>query len=140
MPPESASVTAPLSGTGPQFLEFRTGRHLCTLGTVRPDGTPHVVPVGATPDSASGTARVISSATSHKVRRILAAGAGGAAVSVCQVDGRRWSTPEGRAVVRDGPEEVADAEQRYAQRYRTPRENPRRVVTEITVTRKPGRP
>ena len=42
---------------------------------------------------------------------------------------------EGRAVVRDDPDAVADAERRYAQRYRTPRVNPARVVLEIALTR-----
>jgi hypothetical protein len=51
------------------------------------------------------------------------------------VDGRRWSTLEGRAVVRDEPEVVADAERRYAERYRTPRPNPERVVIEIEIAR-----
>ena len=54
---------------------------------------------------------------------------------VCQVDGRRWSTLEGRAFVRDDAETVADAERRYAERYRVPRENPRRVVVEIAISR-----
>jgi hypothetical protein len=54
------------------------------------------------------------------------------------VDGRRWSTLEGRAVVRRDPESVADAERRYAERYKTPRENPSRVVVEIRVTRVMG--
>jgi F420H(2)-dependent biliverdin reductase len=57
---------------------------------------------------------------------------------VCQVDGRRWSTLEGRAVVRREPEVVADAERRYAARYRQPRVNPQRVVIEIRVTRALG--
>jgi hypothetical protein len=38
-------------------------------------------------------------------------------------------------VVRDDPAAVTEAERRYAQRYRQPRVNPRRVVLEITVTR-----
>ena len=33
---------------------------------------------------------------------------------------------------------VADAERRYAERYRVPRENPSRVVLEITVERALG--
>ncbi|HEU4423412.1 MAG TPA: TIGR03618 family F420-dependent PPOX class oxidoreductase [Pilimelia sp.] len=114
---------------------FWRERHLCTLTTLRADGTPHVVPVGATLDPATGTARVITSGTSRKAAHVRAAGPAGAPVAVCQVDGRRWSTIEGRAVVRDDPASVADAERRYAQRYRQPRPNPRRVVIEIRVTR-----
>ena len=117
------------------FLEFWTERHLATLTTLRPDGTPHVVPVGVTLDAAASVARVICSGDSAKARHVKAAGEAGLPVAVCQVDGRRWSTLEGRAVVRDAPADVREAERRYARRYRQPRENPRRVVLEITVTR-----
>src|SRR4051812_33140450 len=127
-----------LTNEGPGFEEFWTERHLCTLTTVRADGTPHVVPVGVTVDVEAGVARVITSGGSHKVRHVLAGGEGGAAAAVCQVDGRRWSTLEGRAVVRREPEVVADAERRYAARYRQPRVNPQRVVIEIRVTRALG--
>jgi hypothetical protein len=36
-------------------------------------------------------------------------------------------------VIRDEPPVVADAEQRYASRYRQPRPNPARVVIEVTI-------
>lgn len=121
-----------LSERGTDFAEFWRERHLCTLTTVRPDGTPHVVPVGATLDLENGIARVITSRRSHKARLIAA---GARHVALCQVDGRRWSTLEGIATIRTGREEVADAERRYAARYRTPRPNPDRVVVEIQVTR-----
>jgi len=119
----------------PEFEAFWQERHLATLTTIRPDGTPHVVPVGVTVDVAAGVARVITSGTSHKVQHVLAAGPDGAPAAVCQVDGRRWSSLEGRAVVCDEPAAVADAERRYAERYRVPRANPKRVVIEISVTR-----
>jgi F420H(2)-dependent biliverdin reductase len=124
-----------LKDLGEGFRDFWRERHLCTLTTVRADGTPHVVPVGVTLDVDSATARVITSGGSYKVRHVLAAGDEGAAVAVCQVDGRRWSTLEGRAVIRRDPASVADAERRYAERYRQPRENPARVVIEIKITR-----
>jgi F420H(2)-dependent biliverdin reductase len=116
----------------PGLLRFWAERHLCTLTTLRPDGSPHVVAVGATLDPAAGLARVISSRTSAKVRHVLA---GATLVAICQVDGARWSTVEGTAVVRDDPASVTDAERRYAARYRPPRPNPRRVVIEVVVTR-----
>jgi F420H(2)-dependent biliverdin reductase len=116
----------------PALLEFWTERHLCTLTTLRADGSPHVVAVGATLDPAAGLARVITSRGSAKVRHVLA---GGARVAICQVDGARWSTVEGTAAVRDDAASVADAERRYAARYRQPRPNPSRVVIEVTVTR-----
>lgn len=126
---------SPLDDVSEDFLGFWQERHLCTITTVRRDGTPHVVPVGVTLDAGTATARVISSRASHKVKQIRAAGDEGARVAVCQVDGRRWSTLEGRAVVREDTEAVADAEHRYAQRYKTPRPNPRRVVIEISVAK-----
>lgn len=117
---------------GAAFAAFWQERHLCTLSTARPGGPPHVVPVGATLDLETATARVITSGTSYKARLI---GASGALVALCQVDGRWWSTLEGRAMVRAEPEVVADAERRYAARYKPPRPNPARVVVEIQVTR-----
>ncbi|NEK57258.1 TIGR03618 family F420-dependent PPOX class oxidoreductase [Geodermatophilus sabuli] len=117
---------------GPGFLTFLTERHLATLTTMRGDGTPHVVPVGVTYDAATCTARVITSGTSAKARHVRD---GRSRVAVCQVDGRRWVTLEGTAVVRTDPASVADAEERYAARYRRPRENPARVVIEISVDR-----
>ena len=128
-------MTADLAGRGAEFLRFWTERRLASLSTVRPDGTVHVVPVGVTLDAEAGLARVITSAESYKARLVLAAGAAGVPVAVCQVDGRHWSTLEGRAVVRSDAESVAEAERRYAERYRTPRPNPRRVVLEIAVSR-----
>ncbi|MEV5690160.1 TIGR03618 family F420-dependent PPOX class oxidoreductase [Micromonospora globbae] len=118
-----------------RVVAFFRERHLATLTTLRADGTPHVVPVGVTLDADAGLARVITSAASRKARRVAAAGPQGAPVALCHVDGRRWLTIEGRAVVRADAAAVAEAERRYAERYRTPRPNPQRVVLEITVTR-----
>ncbi|MCQ8192793.1 pyridoxamine 5'-phosphate oxidase family protein [Streptomyces rugosispiralis] len=124
----------------PEYLAFWRERHVCTLTTPRPDGTPHVVPVGVTYDPEAGLARVIASRHSRKVAHVRAAGEGGARVAVCQMAGRRWATLEGLAVVREEPELIADAERRYAERYqRTPRPNPDRVVIEIALTRAMGR-
>ncbi|MET7289863.1 TIGR03618 family F420-dependent PPOX class oxidoreductase [Streptomyces sp. NPDC005573] len=121
------------------YLAFWRERHLCTLTTLRRDGSPHVVPVGVTWDPEAGLARVITSGTSAKAAHVRAAGPEGARVAVCQVDGRRWATLEGRARVRTEPERVAEAERRYTERYgRVPRENPARVVIEIEVGRRLG--
>ncbi|WP_214366461.1 pyridoxamine 5'-phosphate oxidase family protein [Pseudonocardia sp. H11422] len=118
-----------------EFREFWAERRPGLLVTPRRDGNPHVVPVGITLDIEAGVARVICSRGSQKARNVAAAGPAGARVAVSQVDGRRWSTLEGRAVVREDPESVADAERRYALRYKVPRENPQRVVIEIAVDR-----
>ena len=121
----------------PGLLELLTERHLATLTTLRADGSPHVVPVGVTFDAATATARVITSGTSAKTRHVRD---GQQRAAVCQVDGRRWITLEGTAVVRDDAASVADAVARYAVRYRQPRENPARVVIEISVDRVLGNP
>ncbi|MFJ6937563.1 pyridoxamine 5'-phosphate oxidase family protein [Streptomyces sp. NPDC101132] len=129
----------PLNPT-PEYLAFWRERHICTLTTTRPDGTPHVVPVGVTYDPEAGLARVISNKNSKKVRNVLAAQPDGARVAVCQMEGRRWATLEGRAVIRTDEEAVADAVARYAERYRrVPSPNPDRVVMEITLDRAMGR-
>jgi F420H(2)-dependent biliverdin reductase len=120
------------SDPGPELLAFLTERHLATLTTLRPDGSPHVVPVGVTYDPTTRTARVITSGTSAKVRHVRD---GGGRVAVCQVDGRRWVTLEGTAQVRDDAASVAEAVERYARRYRQPRVNPARVAIEISVDR-----
>ena len=120
-----------LDGVSAEFREFWTERHLCTLVTLRADGSPHVVPVGVTLDVEAGLARVICRRGSVKARN---AAARGTAV-VSQVEGGRWSTLEGASVVREDRASVAEAERRYAQRYRVPRENPERVVIEIAVRR-----
>ncbi|WP_329444182.1 TIGR03618 family F420-dependent PPOX class oxidoreductase [Streptomyces sp. NBC_01426] len=124
----------------PEYLAFWRERHVCTLTTPRPDGSPHVVPVGVTYDPEAGLARVISNRHSKKIRNVLATPDATARVAVCQMEGRRWATLEGRAVIRTDEASVAEAVARYAERYgRTPSPNPDRVVMEITLDRAMGR-
>ena len=115
----------------------RAERHLATLTTLRPDGSPHVVAVGFTWDDDAGLARVITFAPSRKARNVPPAPAAGP--RVCQVDGGRWLTLEGTAVVTDDPDRVAEAVRRYAERYRQPGERADRVAIEISVDRVLGR-
>lgn len=112
-------------------LAFLTERHLAMLTTLRADNSPHVVAVGFTFDPKTHIARVITTGGSQKA---VNADRGGVAV-LSQVDGARWLSLEGRASVNGEIDAVRDAELRYAQRYRTPRENPRRVVIEIQIER-----
>jgi PPOX class probable F420-dependent enzyme len=115
----------------PAALEFVTERHLATLTTLRADGTPHVVAIGFAWDDEEGLARIITSGDSMKARNVRRTGY----AAVSQVDGARWLTLEGPADVLTDPAAVTEAEQRYAVRYRTPRENPARVVIAIRPTR-----
>ncbi len=133
--------TSPASTSARALTEseeaFVREHHLATLTTLRPDGTPHVVPVGFTWDGDAGLVRVITFAPSRKARNLLATP--GARASVCQVDGGRWLTFEGPATVTDDPDRVADAVARYAERYRPPGERSDRVAIEIGVDRILGR-
>jgi len=141
----------------PEQHVFVTERHVATLTTLRPDGTPHVVPVAFTWDADSGVAWMTSEDGSAKVRNVEAAqgkgpagaapaGAGaagdgavatgtGARGALCQVSGGRWLTLEGEVTVSRDPAVIADAELRYAVRYGPLDPDPRRVVLNLAVDR-----
>ena len=87
---QTGAVATP-ADLSPAALEFVATRHLATLTTLRPDGSPHVVPVGFTWDAEHGIARVITSGTSRKARN---AALGGRAV-LCQVEGRSLALARG---------------------------------------------
>ncbi|NHI17019.1 PPOX class F420-dependent oxidoreductase [Microbacterium excoecariae] len=110
-------------------VSFVRERHLATLSTLAPWGGIHVVPVGFT--FHDGIVRIITSGGSQKVKNVLRDGT----ATVSQVDGARWLTFPGRASVSVDPDEVTRAVALYAERYRTPRENPTRVVIRIEPTR-----
>jgi F420H(2)-dependent biliverdin reductase len=115
--------------------DFLTERHLATLTTLRPDGSPHVVPVGFSYDPAAKVVRIITFAGSVKARN--AARGGRAAVS--QVDGGRWLTLEGAVRLATDSDEVAAAVRGYAARYREPQQRSDRVAIVIEVDRMLGR-
>lgn len=117
-------------------LEFWRERHLCTLTTLGAGGDPHVVPVGAVVDLDGDEPRawVITSAGVQKTVNARR----DPRVAICQVDGGRWSTLYGAVEVLDDPAAVAEAERRYAERYRQPRENPARVALRVSITRVVG--
>ena len=141
----------------PEQHVFVTERHVATLTTLRPDGTPHVVPVAFTWDADSGVAWMTSEDGSAKVRNVeaaqgegpagaapagdgaVAAGAvatgTGARGALCQVSGGRWLTLEGEVTVSRDPAVIADAERRYAVRYGPLDPDPRRVVLNLAVDR-----
>ena len=123
-----ANTTARLTNDA---LAFLTERHLAMLTTLRPDNSPHVVAVGFTFDPKTHIARGITSRGSQKAVNAERGGVAG----LSQVDGARWLSLEGPASVNTEVDAVRDAELRYAQRYRTPRDNPRRVAIEVRVER-----
>lgn len=117
--------------TDPALVAFWRERHLCTVTSIRPDGGLHVTPMGIVIDPDAGLAWGITSGRSRKARNL----ASGGQVAVCQVDGRWWSSLAGPATVEADPDVVRQAEERYAERYRTPRVNPDRVALRIQVER-----
>ena len=119
------------------ILAFLGEYHLASLTTRRPDGSPHVVPVGFSFDPTTQLVRVITFASSRKARNLVASP--GSRAVVCQVDRGRWLTLEGPADVTDDPERVGAAVAGYAARYRPPSERADRVAIEIRVDRVLGR-
>ena len=120
----------------PEQLVFVTERHLATLTTLRPDGTPHVVPVAFTWDSDTGVARITTNRTSFKARNAIPLPDGGSPrAAICQVAGGRWITLEGTIAVSTDEAEILGAVERYARRYRQLGPNPDRVVLRVTVDR-----
>ncbi len=112
-------------------LTFLAERHLASLTTVRANDALHVVPVGFTFDPQTRIARVITSGDSVKARN---AERPEATAALCSVDHARWLTLSGPIRLDRSPAVVADAERRYAARYRPPRVNPKRVVLIMDVT------
>ena len=110
---------------------FLTERHLASLTLIRSDGSPHVSAVGFTWDFEAQLVRVITWANSMK-SRILVESPGTRAV-VCQIDGGRWLSLEGTGSVTADPDRCLEGTQRYAQRYRVPKERSDRTVIEISV-------
>jgi PPOX class probable F420-dependent enzyme len=114
-----------------EHLAFWRERHLCSVTTLRTDGSPHVVPMGIALSPEGDVAWGITSRTSRKVAHLRT----DPRIAVNQVDGRRWSTIEGTAEVLEDPALVAAAVATYAARYRQPRENPARVALRLSISR-----
>ena len=116
-----------------EVQSFLYERHLASLTLLRADGSPQVTAVGFTWDQEAQLVRVITWAGSMK-SRILEQSPGSRAV-VCQIDGGRWLSLEGKAVVTDDANRCREGTERYAERYRVPQERPDRTVIEIAVDR-----
>ncbi|WLQ34270.1 pyridoxamine 5'-phosphate oxidase family protein [Streptomyces castrisilvae] len=119
----------------PTASDFLTLPRTATLTTLRPDGTPHVAPVRFTFDASTGLARVTTRAGARKARNVSAGGPA-ARVALCQADGFRWITLEGRASVAGDPVRLAEAVRRYTARYgAAPPDPPDLAVIEVAVDR-----
>ncbi|MFI2752634.1 pyridoxamine 5'-phosphate oxidase family protein [Cellulomonas sp. P22] len=129
-------MTAPTALTEEQTA-FVTDRHLATLTTLRADGSPHVVPVAFTWDAARGRVRITTKVGSVKARNVERAAAAGTPprAAVCQVEGWRWLTLEGPITLSRDPDEIAEAVEAYAARYRPLEFQPERVVLHLDVDR-----
>jgi PPOX class probable F420-dependent enzyme len=127
-------LSLPLNVAAERFL---TGDAVCTLCTVRPDGSAHVAPVRFTWDGAAGLARVMTVDGRSKVRN-LQIGPGNRA-SLCQLVGYRWLTLEGPAEVSADPDRVVAGIDAYLRRYHSPPPMmPGLVVIEVKVDRAMG--
>ena len=85
---------------------------------------------------ASGATVILAARKADQLaEQVAALVAAGATAVHSQVDGARRLSLEGRSKVNSDADAVRDAELRYAQRYRTPRVNPRRVVIEVQIER-----
>ena len=114
-----------------EVQSFLYERHLASLTLLRADGSPHVSAVGFTWDFDAQLVRVITWAGSMKSRILFKSP--GTRAAVCQIDGGRWLSLEGTALVTADPVRCLEGTQRYAQRYRLPQERSDRTVIEISV-------
>lgn len=111
-----------LTAEGERFV---ADRHLATLSTLGRRGTIHVVAVGFT--LVDGVVRIITSDGTQKVRNVER----DPRATVAQVAGPQWLSIAGQARIERDVGAVRLAERLYAERYRPPRENPKRVVIRI---------
>jgi PPOX class probable F420-dependent enzyme len=113
----------------PDGESFAAERHLATLSTIAPSGLIHAVAVGFT--LSDGVVRIITSDGNQKVRNIER----DPRATVAQVEGARWLSIAGHAVIEREQDAVAHAVALYTMRYRAPRVNPRRVVIRLEPAR-----
>lgn len=120
----TTETTTEITAEGTRFVEER---HLAILSTMSRTGAIHAVAVGFTLHE--GVARIITTDGSQKVRNIER----DERATVAQVDGARWISLVGSAVIERERDAVELAENLHATRYRRPGPNPKRVVIRITV-------
>ena len=99
----------------PVHLEsFWSTPRLATIGTVRPDGTPHLVPVKAM--RVAGELLVLTRPGTLKARNVRRTGR----ASLAEHTSTLWATVEGVARVSDDPGTLATARAAYLERYGWP--------------------
>ncbi len=117
-----------------EMVAFWRERHLCTVTSLRADGSPHVVPLGVVLDPEGRQAWAITTAGTQKAVNL----ARDPRFAACQVERGRWASIEGTAEVLADSDSVAEAVRRYAERYKQPRENPQRVALRVSIERVVG--
>nr|WP_246299421.1 pyridoxamine 5'-phosphate oxidase family protein [Nocardioides panaciterrulae] len=94
--------------------EFWAEPRLATLGTVRPDGSPHLVPVKAMRQDEAFW--VLTRRDSVKVRNVLATGR----ASLAEHTRTTWVSVEGKARIRYDADLLAAARTAYERRHGNP--------------------
>ena len=94
--------------------DFWGAPRLATLGTVRADGTPHLVPVKAM--RVAGELLVLTRPETVKVRNVRRTGW----ASIAEHTSTLWATVEGRARVCEDEETLATARAAYLERFGRP--------------------
>ena len=94
--------------------DFWSPPRLATLGTVRPDGSPHLVPVKAMRDG--GRFLVLTRPATVKVRNVVVTGR----ASLAEHTSTLWATVEGPARVCEDAALLAYARAAYERRYGRP--------------------
>ncbi|WP_052336389.1 pyridoxamine 5'-phosphate oxidase family protein [Nocardioides alkalitolerans] len=91
--------------------EFWAAPRLATLGTVRADGTPHLVPVRAILDG--DELLVLTRAASVKARNVVRR----PWAAVSELTPTTWCTVEGKAVVSEDADDLARGRAAYERRF-----------------------
>jgi PPOX class probable F420-dependent enzyme len=96
------------------LADFWSAPRLATLGTVRPDGSPHLVPVKCMRDG--DRFLVLTRPETVKVRNLAATGR----ASLAEHTDTLWATVEGPAYVDGGARLFSLARRAYEQRFGRP--------------------
>ncbi len=96
-----------------RLLDFYAAARLATLCTIRPEGSPHAVPVRATHRAGDGTFRVLTRSGTAKLRNL----ADHPYAALTEYGTGAWATVEGPVTVTDDRAELALAGRLYQSRF-----------------------